>query len=125
MTTDINRPEIVAEVRAAFDRYNTAIDSKDVATLNELFWKSENTVRFGFGENLFGHDAIVEFRGSKWLNAPARRATRVVITTIGSDCATTSAVMERGESVTRQSQTWVRFPEGWRIVAAHVSALKT
>jgi Protein of unknown function (DUF3225) len=125
MATDINRPEIVAEVRAAFDRYNAAIDSKDVATLNELFWKSDNTVRFGFGENLFGHDAIVEFRGTKWLNAPARRATRVIITTVGRDCATTSAVMERGDGVTRQSQTWVRFPEGWRIVAAHVSALRT
>jgi hypothetical protein len=124
MTADINRPEIVAEVRAAFDRYNAAIDGRDVATLNELFWKSDATVRFGFTENLFGHDAIVAFRGTKWSNAPERRATHVVITAVGRDCATTSAVMERGESVTRQSQTWARFPEGWRIVAAHVSALK-
>jgi hypothetical protein len=124
MSAEIDRPDVVAEVRAAFERYNAAIDARDVATLNELFWKSDKTVRFGFTENLFGHDAIVAFRGTKWSNAPQRKATNVVITTIGSDCATTMAVMARGEGVTRQSQTWARFPEGWRIVAAHVSALK-
>lgn len=122
--TDINRPEIVAEVREAFDRYNTAIDNQDVAVLNELFWKSDGTVRFGYSENLFGHNAIVQFRGTKWLAAAKRRVASVVITTVGNDCAATSVLFERGEAFTRQTQTWARFPEGWRIVAAHVSALK-
>jgi hypothetical protein len=124
VTGDVNRPEVMAEVRAAFDRYNAAIEAKDVATLNELFWASEHTVRFGYTENLFGHDAIVRFRGTKWLRGSARRASRVAITTFGTDHATTSAVFERDDGVTRQSQTWVRFPQGWRIVAAHVSPLK-
>lgn len=125
MAPDINRPEIVAEVRAAFDRYNAAIDSRDVATLKELFWASDNTVRFGFGENLFGHAAISDYRDANTQRPTPRRPIRVVITTIGSDCASTNVVFERGEALSRQSQTWVRFPEGWRIVAAHVSALKT
>jgi hypothetical protein len=124
MTAEIDRPDVVAEVRAAFERYNAAIDSRDVATLNELFWNSDKTVRFGFTENLFGYNAIEAYRGTKWSNAPQRNATNVVITTFGNDCATTMAVMDRGDRVTRQSQTWARFPEGWRIVAAHVSALK-
>lgn len=123
MPHDINRPEIVAEVRAAFDRYNAAIESKDVATLNELFWDSGHTVRFGYTENLFGHAEIAQFRGTKWLRGSARREGRVVITTFGTDHATTNAVFERDNGSTRQSQTWVRFPQGWRIVAAHVSPL--
>jgi len=121
---DINRPEVVSQVRAAFERYNTAIVAKDIATLNELFWTSEHTVRFGYTENLFGHDAIVQFRGTKWLANSARRESHVVITTFGDDMATTNAVFEREDGATRQSQTWVRFSEGWRIVAAHVSPLK-
>jgi hypothetical protein len=121
---DINRPEVVSEVRAAFERYNAAIQAKDVATLNELFWVSERTVRFGYTENLFGHDAIVQFRGTKWQSGSARRESRVVVTTFGTELATTNAVFERDNGSTRQSQTWVRFPEGWRIVAAHVSPLK-
>lgn len=122
--TEINRQDVVAEVRSAFDRYNAAIDHKNVAALNELFWNSEGTVRFGHSENLFGHDAIVEFRGTKWFDAPNRRLTKVVITAIGQNAAATSAIFERGDSVTRQTQTWARFPEGWRIVAAHVSPMK-
>jgi hypothetical protein len=122
--TDINRPEVVAEVRVAFDRYNAAIDNKDVAVLNELFWKSANTVRFGYTEHLFGHDAIVAFRGTKWVDGPKRRLVNVVITAIGDDCAATSALFERDDIFMRQTQTWARFPEGWRIVAAHVSPMK-
>ena len=122
--TEVNRPEIIAEVRAAFDRYNAAIDKKDVAVLNELFWKSETTVRFGYSEHLFGHGAIVEFRGTKWLGGPKRHMTSVIITTVGQDCAATSALFVRGDVISRQTQTWARFPEGWRIVAAHVSPVK-
>ena len=124
MTDDINRPEVVTEVRAALERYNRALEVRDVATLNELFWESSNTVRFGFGENLFGHDEIVRYRGSQWQHASERNVVKVVITTIGQDCAATSLVLDRGDKLSRQSQTWARRPEGWRIVAAHVSVLK-
>jgi hypothetical protein len=123
---DINRPEVIAEVRDAFDRYNAALDANDVAALNAFFWSSPHTVRFGMGENLFGHAEIVRFRSSKWSAGPPRELAELAITTLGRDFATTSAVFERsGESsLSRQSQTWARFPEGWRIVAAHVSVLK-
>lgn len=125
MSDQINQPEIVAEVRAAFDRYNTAIDTNDVAALNQCFWESPHTVRLGHGENLFGHAEIARYRGTKWTSGPARRLVRVAITTIGHDCAVTNAVFEKGDDLLlRQSQTWARFPEGWRIVAAHVSHMK-
>ena len=123
MSAEMNIPEIVAEVRAAHERYDAAIDSRDVATLNELFWNAEGVVRFGFGENLFGHDELVRFRGTKWQDAPERRVAKLVITTIGRDSAATSVVFERGDRISRQSQTWARLPEGWRIVAAHVSEM--
>jgi len=125
MTAEIDRPEVVAEVRAALARYNAAIDNRDIATLKELFWKSDKTVRFGFGENLFGHDEISRYRDTAPQNSAPRRIANVVITTIGNDSAATSVVLERGGGVSRQSQTWARMPEGWRIVAAHVSVLKT
>lgn len=126
MPGEINQPDVVAEVKDAFERYNTALDTNDVAALNGFFWQSPHTVRFGIGENLYGHDEIAQFRGGKWTPGPPRSLVRVVITTLGRDFATTSAVFERPSdgALSRQSQTWTRFPEGWRIVAAHVSGLK-
>ena len=125
MTHEINRSEIVAEVRDAFDRYNAALDAHDVAALNGFFWDSSCTVRFGVGENLFGHAEIAKFRSGKWTPGPPRRLADLAITTLGDDFAVTSAVFGRegDDAVSRQSQTWARFPEGWRIVAAHVSPL--
>lgn len=122
----INRPEVVAEVEAAFARYETALVTNDVATLTELFWNSPYTIRYGIGENLYGAAEIMAFRGARSPVGLARRISRTVITTYGDDFATASTLFER-ESVPgkigRQMQTWVKMAEGWRVVAAHVSLI--
>ena len=120
---EIDAPDVVAEVQAAFDRYERAINTNDVATLNELFWKSPKTIRYGNAEQLYGHDAIVGFRTARDASDVRRDLLRVVITVFGRDLATASCEYRRVGSGRegRQMQTWVRFAEGWRIVAAHVS----
>ena len=122
---EINIPEVLAEVTAAWERYNRAVNANDVAVMNELFWQGPLTVRYGAGENLYGHDEIARFRGSR--KGPIDRAIgRAVITTFGHDfaiafCETQVAgATRRG----RQSHTWVRADLGWRIVAAHVSSME-
>jgi hypothetical protein len=124
--TEINRPEIVAEVTAAFERYETALVTNDVETLSALFWESPYTIRFGIGENLYGSDEIAAFRAARPSVGLARTITGTVITTYGTDCATASTLFYREAAsgkVGRQMQTWVRMPEGWRVVAAHVSII--
>lgn len=123
---DINRPEVLAEVKAIFDRYEAALAGNDTAVLDELFWPSEFTVRYGGGENLVGIEAIRAFRAARSPAGLARRLANVVITTYGRDFATAMTEFHRDndERVGRQSQTWVRFDEGWRVVAAHVSLIK-
>ena len=123
---DINRPEVLAEVKAIFDRYEAALVGNDTAVLDELFWPSEFTVRYGGGENLVGIEAIRAFRAARSPAGLARRLANVVITTYGNDFATAMTEFHRDndERVGRQSQTWVRFPEGWKVVAAHVSLIK-
>ncbi len=119
---EINIPEVVAAVTAAFMRYEEALNTNDVAVLNELFREAPYTLRFGIAEELYGHDQIAAFRGAR--TAPGRRViSHTVITTFGSDFATASTEFRRpGQpSNGRQQQSWVRFAEGWRIVAAHVS----
>jgi hypothetical protein len=119
---EINLPETVAEVTAAFLRYEEALNTNDVAVLNELFRAAPYTLRYGIGEELYGHDRIAGFRAARI--PPGRRAiANTVITTFGHDFATASTEFRRpGQATTgRQQQSWVRFPEGWRIVAAHVS----
>ncbi|HTW53163.1 MAG TPA: oxalurate catabolism protein HpxZ [Stellaceae bacterium] len=119
---EINLPEIVAEVTAAFMRYEEALNANDVAVLNELFRNAPYTLRFGLAEELYGHAEIAGFRSAR--TPPARRTiANTVITTFGRDFATASTEFRRpGEArLGRQQQSWVRFPEGWRIVAAHVS----
>jgi hypothetical protein len=119
---EINLPEIVAEVTAAFMRYEEALNTNDVAVLNELFRDAPYTLRFGLAEELYGHAQIAAFRGAR--TPPTRRAiSNTVITTFGRDFATASTEFRRPgqERNGRQQQSWVRFPEGWRIVAAHVS----
>jgi hypothetical protein len=126
MSHEVNLPEIVAEVRQSFERYNVAIESGDTDALNGFFWNSPNTVRFGNGEHLFGHAEIASFRSGVWKPGGARKLERLAITTLGRDFGTTWALFRRGDGtgpISRQSQTWARFPEGWRIIAAHVSAL--
>ena len=120
---EVNIPQVVAEVRSAFERYEIALVTNDVATLDELFWKSPYTLRYGATENLYGHDEIAQFRGARSPLGLARKLLKVVITTYGSDFATANCEFERGGRHGRQSQTWVRTNVGWRVVAAHVSML--
>jgi hypothetical protein len=119
---EINIPEIVAEMTAAFTRYEEALNANDVAVLDELFRAAPYTLRYGIGEELYGHAAIAAFRGARL--PPGRRViSNTVITTFGRGFATASTEFRRpGQARNgRQQQSWVRFPEGWRIVAAHVS----
>ena len=119
----INLPEVLAEVTAAFARYEAALVSNDVAVLDELFWDSPFTVRYGATENLVGYAAIQAFRAARSSAGLARHLSATVITTYGVDAATAMTEFRREGStrVGRQSQTWVRLPQGWRVVAAHVS----
>jgi len=125
MSLVINDPEVLAEVSAAFARYEDALVNNRVEVLDELFWPSPSTVRYGVGENLVGIEAIRAFRAARASAGLARDLERTLITTFGRDFATAMTEFRRGGStaVGRQSQTWVRFPEGWRVVAAHVSLL--
>jgi hypothetical protein len=123
---DINLPEIVAEVEAAFARYEAALVGNDTATLQDLFWRSPHTIRYGIGEILYGWDEIGAFRAARSPVGLARSISRTVITTYGRDFATASTLFHRDSAVGkvgRQMQTWVRFPDGWHIVAAHVSLI--
>ncbi len=122
---EINIPEIIAEVTAAFERYEHALVTNDIPVLNELFWKSPHTVRLGATENLYGYQAIAGFRAARSPLNLARRLRHTVITTYGRDFATANTEFDRDASprIGRQSHTWLRRPEGWRIVAAHVSYL--
>jgi hypothetical protein len=122
---DINLPEIVAEVGAQFARYEQALVSNDVAVLDELFWNSPHTLRYGVNENLYGHGAIAGFRAARPAQGLAREVLKTVITTYGRDFATANIEFRRAgsERTGRQSQSWVRTPQGWRVVAAHVSLL--
>ena len=122
---DINLPDVLAEVTAAFDRYEKALTGNDVRVLDELFWVSPHTLRYGVGENLYGSDAIRAFRASRPAAGLERDLLRTVITTYGRDVATANVEFRRKDSAAtgRQSQTWMRMPEGWRVVSAHVSLL--
>jgi hypothetical protein len=123
---DTDRPEVVAEVSAAYERYERALVSNDVATLNALFRADARTVRYGIAEILYGYDEIAAFRAARSSAGLARRRSRTMITTYGSDFAVASTLFHRVSApgrVGRQMQTWVRFDEGWQIVAAHVSVI--
>ena len=120
----INHPETHAEVSAVFARYEQALVNNHVAVLDALFWQSPETIRFGIAENLFGSEAILAFRKARPAAGLARTLSQTVITTYGRDAATASTLFHRASApgkVGRQMQTWVRFPEGWKVVAAHVS----
>lgn len=121
----VNIPDVVAEVRAAFDRYEHALIKNDTAGLDQLFWNAPHTVRYGLGENLYGIDAIRGFRRGRANVDLDRNLAATVITTFGRDFATASTLTrKKGSGKTgRQMQSWVRTPDGWRVVAAHVSFL--
>jgi hypothetical protein len=122
---DINDPETLAEVGAQIARYEIALTTNDVAVLDELFWNSPQTLRYGASENLYGYEAIAAFRAARPVRGLGREVLKTVITTFGRDFATANIEFCRGSNAVtgRQSQTWVRMREGWRIVAAHVSLL--
>jgi hypothetical protein len=122
----INDPETLAEVEAIFRRYEQALVNNDIAVLDELFWQDGQTIRYGVAENLHGVDEILAFRKARPSQGLARSLSRTTITTYGKDFATASTLFHRDSApgkVGRQMQSWVRFPEGWRVVAAHVSII--
>lgn len=126
MTTDrINDSDTVAAVSAAFYRYEQALVSNDVAVLDELFWHDARTVRLGAGENLYGIEEIRAFRAARPSKGLDRTLRNTVITTFGDDYAVCSTEFTREGTarIGRQQQTWVRLPQGWRIVAAQVSLM--
>jgi hypothetical protein len=122
---EINLPDVVAEVTAAFRRYEQALVANDVAVLTELFWRSPLTIRYGVAENLKGWEAISAFRQARPAVDLDRDLIDTVITTYGQDFATANTEYRRKGSgrYGRQSQTWMRTPKGWRVVTAHVSLL--
>jgi hypothetical protein len=124
---DIDLPEVVAEVREAFDRYEQALVNNDVAALDALFRDDPRTIRYGATENLYGYGEIKSFRAARSPVALGRTLSRTVITTYGREFAVASTLYERPSAAGRtgrQMQTWVKFPEGWRVVAAHVSLME-
>ena len=118
---EINHPQTLAEVTHAFDRYQQAIIENDIPVMNELFCNHELTIRYGTGENLYGHAEIAAYRGARDPKSVARVVGKTVVTSYGRDAATTNIEFTRAGRNGRQSQAWIRLPEGWRIVAAHVS----
>jgi 1-carboxybiuret hydrolase subunit AtzH-like protein len=123
---EIDLPEVVAEVTAEFERYEQALVSNDVAVLDSIFRKDPRSIRYGGGENLYGYAAIEAFRAARSPMGLGRTCSKTVITTYGRDFAVTSTLFHRPTmtgKVGRQMQTWVRFEEGWRVVAAHVSVI--
>jgi hypothetical protein len=122
----LDLPEVVAEVKAAFDRYEKALVSNDVATLDALFHNDARTIRYGTAENLYGYAQIMAFRAARSPAGLARTLSKTVITTYGRDVAVASTLYQRPTmpgKIGRQMQTWARFAEGWRVVAAHVSVI--
>jgi hypothetical protein len=123
---DTNLPDVKAEVEAAFAAYEAALVSNDIETLQRLFWNSDLTIRYGIAENLYGYDNIGAFRAARSPVGLARTTSRTVITTFGRDFATASTLFHRDTApgtIGRQMQSWVRTPDGWRVVAAHVSVI--
>jgi hypothetical protein len=123
---EVDPPDVLAEVTEQFARYEKALVSNDVAVLDELFRADGRTLRYGVGENLYGYEAIMAFRAARSPTGLMRRLAKTLITTYGRDMAVASTLFYRDSApgrVGRQMQTWVRFAEGWKIVAAHVSVI--
>jgi hypothetical protein len=123
----INSPEVVAELQALYPKYEAALMANDAETLTRMFWASPHAIRLGLGENLYGIDEIEAFRRARPAVNLARTVRRLDIMTFDDDFASVTLEFERvvsGKTISgRQSQVWVRLPEGWRIVSAHVSNL--
>jgi hypothetical protein len=123
---EVDLPDVLSEVTEQFKRYETALVSNDVAVLDSLFRADPRTLRYGIGENLYGYDAIMAFRAGRSPVGLMRKTAKTVISSYGRDTAVASTLFYRDSApgkVGRQMQTWVRFAEGWKIVAAHVSII--
>ena len=123
---EIDLPDVVSEVKAAFERYEQALVSNDVAVLDSIFRDDPRVIRYGGGKNLYGYQEIAAFRAARSPVGLARTLSKTVITAYGRDVAVASTLFHRASmpgKVGRQMQTWVRFPDGWRVVAAHVSLI--
>lgn len=121
----VNDPRTLAEVTAAFARYEKALGDNDIVTLDGFFWDSPDVLRYGIGENLYGIQQIRAFRKARAGGSPPRTLRNTVITTFGTDFGTANTEFHRDNTtlVGRQSQVWARLPQGWRIVSAHVSMM--
>ncbi|WAL58231.1 oxalurate catabolism protein HpxZ [Thermocoleostomius sinensis] len=120
---EINLADVVMEVTAAFEQYEVALVQNQVPVLDRLFWHSPHTIRYGVTENLYGYEAIAAFRTARSAIGLDRTLKNTIITTYGRDFATANTEFQRGRQHGRQSQTWMRTPDGWRVVSAHVSLL--
>lgn len=120
---EINAPDVLAEITSIFEQYEQALVSNDVAVLNQFFWQSPRTIRYGTAENLYGYEAIAQFRAGRAATGLDRTLHNTVITTYGQDFATVNTEFPRSGKLGRQSQTWMRTADGWRVVAAHVSLI--
>jgi hypothetical protein len=123
----VDLPEVVAEVRSEFERYEKALVTNDVAALDKFFRDDPRTIRYGVNENSYGYSEIASFRAARVPVALGRKLSRTVITTYGRDFAVAATLYERPSApgrIGRQMQTWVKFPDGWHIVAAHVSLME-
>jgi len=123
---EIDLPEVLAEVRREFERYEQALMTNDVPVLDAIFRDDPRTIRYGGAEILYGYDEIKAFRGARSPAGLGRTISRTVITTYGRDFAVASTLFHRPSmpgKIGRQMQTWVRFSDGWHVVAAHVSAI--
>jgi len=125
LNEEIDLPAVLAEVKAQFERYEKALVSNDVAVLDEMFWTDPRVQRFGVGENLYGIDAIRRFRQSRSPSGLDRVLDQTQIHTFGTDFAVANTEFYRADKSLcgRQSQTWVKLPQGWRVVSAHVSII--
>lgn len=123
----INDPEVIAELAELYPRYERALVTNDVETLLNMFWEGREVMRFGATENLYGPQELARFRASRPAVNLIRTLKRLDIVSFGRDFASITLEFDRdtdaGKVLGRQSQTWVRFPVGWRIVSAHVSML--
>lgn len=123
---DINIPDVLVEVKAVFARYEQALVNNDVKTLDEMFWSSKHTIRYGSKESLYGQKAILAFRIARAGTGLTRTLQNTVITTYGRDFATANTEFIRDsipDKLGRQSQTWMRTAAGWKVVSAHISMI--
>lgn len=122
----LNNPVVLAQVAEAVDAYETALMANDVEALDSAFWNSPHTVRLGVAENLYGFDQIAAFRVGRAGGSPPRTRLRTEITTFGDDFAIAHVEFQRdgSDKTGRQSQTWIRTADGWKVASAHVSLLQ-